>query len=159
MPYSTEAELRANVPELNNPDHVATITVAWCAAVIAKADLRVDSAVLSLVGTIAAMPNTPTSIRLLAQTAAMEEALIRMYGRSRVPRDKPDIVAAHDDFEKQLERIEYRQVGDLAYVSQLGSNYRDAGLKPNFGMGKYGEYVTTDTPGTAPDDYDDREET
>ena len=162
MAYSTEAELRANLPELSNPAHVATITPAWCAAVIAKADLRVDSDVLSLVGTIAAViavPPTPTPIRLLAQYAAMEEALIRLFGRSRVPRDKPDIDGAATDYERQLVKIEMRTVSGLTYVANLGSNYRDAGLKPNFGMGKYGEYETSTTPGTDPDDYDDREET
>jgi hypothetical protein len=162
MAYSTEAELRARLPELSNPAHVGTVTPAWCASVIADADMRVRGDVIGLVASIAQVtdvPPTPDSIRLLAKYAAMEEALIRLYGRSRVPRDKPDIDGARTDYERQLRAIENREVGDLAYVAQVGSNYRDAGLKPNSGMGKYGEYVTSDTPGTDPDDYDDREET
>jgi len=159
MAYSIEAELRANLPELSNPAHVATITPAWCAAVIAKADLRVDSDVLALVGTIAAHPATPGPIRLLAQYAAMEEALIRLYGRSRVSRDKPDIDGARTDYEKQLVKIENREVSGLTYVAQLEATWRDDQKKPQFGEGKYGEYIQTDTPPDIDDAAEDREAT
>jgi hypothetical protein len=162
MAYVTETELRARLPEMDNPAHAATITPAWVAAVIDTSDRWVRMKVLPLVSAIAAItdtPPTPDSVRMLALANACREALIRMFGRGRTPLNNADIEGFEKERDEILAEIEGRQVADLQYIAQLESNYRDDGRKPDFGQGKFGEHVEDDTPYDSEDGYEMRERT
>jgi len=159
MPFSTIAALRAANPEINVVTHPA-LTDAWCTEVIARADQWVRGKVTPLVGTIPDTdpPTCEEPITVLSQFCALYFALISMYGRGRTPRKNDDVAGARADRDEWLDQIERREV-NLTYLTNLTTNWREDGRKPQFGQGKYGEYVTSDTPGDDPDEYETREST
>jgi len=146
--FSSIAQLRANNMEINIAKH-AQLTDAWCQACIDTADDWVQQVLGNMYGVI---PDTSPfsceeAFNLLAQNAACEDALTRMYSQFRIG-SSPDIEYWKSKKETQLELLLSGHAYNVNPPSFTG-NKMDNRLDPKFGYGKYGERVVrTDLPTT-----------
>lgn len=148
MPYSIEAEFRANV----SPGTVANISQANVLLRITQADLKIQTD-LSQIIDFTAIVVTPTFLNVLSQYKVAELCLVYMYGRKRKVDEVSDIDYWIYEYKNLLKKIIGGEVlledGSSPAVSiskgkQTFTNTAKSGIEPAMGSGDWGEFKTKD---------------
>ena len=126
--------------------HSTFATDAWLDIVIADTSRWVQGMLYNSQTDIAEVtdsPATPGPIRDLTIYAAMEEVLIRLYSHFREG-DSEDINFWHNRKMDQLKGILAHRIRDANMPTpEISTNKDDVRLYPAFGLGPFGERVTT----------------
>jgi hypothetical protein len=152
-PYSTTAELRANV-SICDSDNISDATVENR---ITQADKKVQTDLSSKIDFSAIVVN-PDFINQLSQYKTAELCLVYLYGKKRKVDENSDIDYWIQEYNDLLEDVKTEKVPledgsdpavDIGKSTSTVTNAARSGIEPALGQGKWGDHMTNDELETA----------